>query len=54
MRGRPDNRHRGADQWLVVIFGAGAAVINGHKVTLRAGSMVLIERGDPQHGQWPA
>ena len=44
--GGPDNRHRGADQWLVVISGTGAAVINGHKVTLRAGSMVLIERGD--------
>ena len=44
--GDPRNRHRGADQWLVVISGTGAAVINGHKVPLRAGSMVLIERGD--------
>jgi mannose-6-phosphate isomerase-like protein (cupin superfamily) len=44
--GGPDNRHRGADQWLVVISGTGAAVINGHKAPLRAGSMVLIERGD--------
>jgi len=44
--GWPDNRHRGADQWLVVISGRGEAVINGHKVPLRAGSMVLIERGD--------
>jgi mannose-6-phosphate isomerase-like protein (cupin superfamily) len=44
--GGPVNRHRGADQWLVVISGTGAAIINGHKVALRAGSMVLIERGD--------
>jgi mannose-6-phosphate isomerase-like protein (cupin superfamily) len=44
--GGPDNRHRGADQWLVVMSGTGAAIINGHKVPLCAGSMVLIERGD--------
>jgi mannose-6-phosphate isomerase-like protein (cupin superfamily) len=44
--GGPHNRHRGADQWLVVISGTGAAIINGRKVPLRTGSMVLIERGD--------
>ena len=44
--GGPDNRHKGADQWLVVISGMGAATINGRNVPLRAGSMVLIERGD--------
>ena len=44
--GGPDNRHKGADQWLVVISGTGVATINGRKVPLRAGSMVLIERGD--------
>jgi mannose-6-phosphate isomerase-like protein (cupin superfamily) len=44
--GGPDNRHKGADQWLVVISGTGTAVINGRKVPLRAGSMILIERGD--------
>jgi mannose-6-phosphate isomerase-like protein (cupin superfamily) len=44
--GGPDNRHRGADQWLVVISGTGATIINGHRITLRTGSMVLIERGD--------
>ena len=43
--GEPDNRHKGADQWLVVISGTGAAVINGRKVPLRAGSMVLINHG---------
>ena len=44
--GGADNRHRGADQWLVVMSGTGAALINGHKVALRTGSIVLIERGD--------
>ena len=44
--GGPDNRHRGADQWLFVQAGSGAAVVNGRRVRLRAGSLVLIERGD--------
>jgi mannose-6-phosphate isomerase-like protein (cupin superfamily) len=44
--GGRDNRHRGADQWLFVVSGTGAAVINGHNLPLSAGSMVLIERGD--------
>jgi mannose-6-phosphate isomerase-like protein (cupin superfamily) len=44
--GGSDNRHRGADQWLYVVEGTGAAVINGHKLRLRQGSLVLIEAGD--------
>ena len=44
--GGPDNRHRGADQWLFVGSGTGVAVINGRRFTLRAGTLVLIERGD--------
>ena len=44
--GGPDNRHRGADQWLFVQAGTGAAIVNGRRVRLRAGSLVLIERGD--------
>ena len=44
--GGSDNRHRGADQWLCVIEGTGAAVINGHQLPLRTGSLVLIEAGD--------
>jgi mannose-6-phosphate isomerase-like protein (cupin superfamily) len=44
--GGPDNRHRGADQWLVVIDGSGAAIINGHKLALKPGTLVLIETGD--------
>jgi mannose-6-phosphate isomerase-like protein (cupin superfamily) len=44
--GGPDNRHKGADQWLVVLSGSGVATVNGRKVPLRVGSMLLIERGD--------
>jgi mannose-6-phosphate isomerase-like protein (cupin superfamily) len=43
--GGPDNRHRGADQWLFVVSGSGVAVLAGHKHKLRAGSLVLIRRG---------
>jgi mannose-6-phosphate isomerase-like protein (cupin superfamily) len=44
--GGPDNRHRGADQWLYVVSGRGRAVVNGKRYALRAGSLLLIEQGD--------
>ena len=44
--GGPDNHHRGADQWLYVVSGTGVAVVNGERVELREGTLVLIERGD--------
>jgi mannose-6-phosphate isomerase-like protein (cupin superfamily) len=44
--GDGDNFHRGADQWLYVVEGSGAAIINGHKAKLKAGTIVLIEAGD--------
>jgi mannose-6-phosphate isomerase-like protein (cupin superfamily) len=44
--GGPDNRHQGADQWLYVVSGTGAAVVNGERVELREGTLVLIRRGD--------
>ena len=43
--GGPDNRHRGADQWLFVLSGSGVAVLAGRKHKLAAGSLVLVERG---------
>jgi mannose-6-phosphate isomerase-like protein (cupin superfamily) len=43
--GGPDNRHRGADQWLFVVSGTGVAILSGRKHRLSAGSIVLIERG---------
>jgi mannose-6-phosphate isomerase-like protein (cupin superfamily) len=44
--GGPDNRHRGADQLLFVVGGSGEAVVNGERVELREGTLVLIQRGD--------
>src|SRR3982751_175140 len=44
--GGPDNRHRGADQWMFVEEGRGVAIVNGRRHVLRAGSLVLIERGE--------
>lgn len=44
--GGPDNRHRGADQWLYVVEGTGAAIVNGRRVALAAGTLLLIEKGD--------
>ena len=44
--GGPDNRHKGADQWLFVVSGTGVAVVEGKRVELRAGALVLIGRGE--------
>jgi mannose-6-phosphate isomerase-like protein (cupin superfamily) len=43
--GGPNNRHRGSDQWLFVLAGTGAALLGGRRHPLRAGSLLLIERG---------
>ena len=48
IEGGPDNRHRGADQWLFVVRGEGVAFVEGERVALRAGTLVLIGCGD-QH-----
>jgi mannose-6-phosphate isomerase-like protein (cupin superfamily) len=44
--GDAGNRHRGADQWLYVVSGTGSAWINGERVPLRAGVLLLIEQRD--------
>src|SRR5262245_45273226 len=44
--GGADNWHRGADQWLFVVAGTGEAVVNGQTVSLQAGTLLLISRGD--------
>jgi mannose-6-phosphate isomerase-like protein (cupin superfamily) len=44
--GGPDNRHRGADQWLFVESGSGTAIVEGRHHPLRAGTLILIERGN--------
>ena len=43
--GGPDNAHRGADQWLFVVAGTGLAILGRRRHPLRAGSLLLIERG---------
>ena len=44
--GGPDNRHKGADQWLYVVSGSGVAIVEGKRGELREGTLVLIERGE--------
>ena len=44
--GGRDNRHKGADQWLYVAEGSGEAIIQGRRMKLEAGSLVLIARGE--------
>lgn len=44
--GGPSNRHRGADQWLLVVSGTGSARVNGKRLPLRAGTLLLIEHRD--------
>src|SRR3954454_17594528 len=43
--GGPDNEHRGADQWLFVLSGKGSGRLDGKPHALRAGTLLLIERG---------
>ena len=42
--GGPDNRHRGADQWLYVVAGTGLAIVGDRRKALKAGSLLVIER----------
>jgi mannose-6-phosphate isomerase-like protein (cupin superfamily) len=44
--GDANNRHRGADQWLYVVSGSGVAVVEGMRVRLKAGRLLVIERGE--------
>jgi mannose-6-phosphate isomerase-like protein (cupin superfamily) len=44
--GGPDNRHQGVDQWLFVVSGEGCAIVEGETIHLRAGTLLLIQRGE--------
>ncbi len=44
--GGPDNRHKGADQWLYVVSGTGVAIVEGERVELHGGTLLLVERGE--------
>jgi mannose-6-phosphate isomerase-like protein (cupin superfamily) len=44
--GGPQNRHRGADEWLFVISGTAAAIIGGRPNVLKQHPLLLIEHGE--------
>ncbi len=44
--GGQDNVHPNADQWLFIISGGGHAIVQGQKIRLNAGSLLLIEAGE--------
>lgn len=46
VEGGSDNRHRGSDQLLYVVAGTGTAIVEGKRYALRAGTVILIERGE--------
>jgi len=44
--GGPDNAHRGADQWMLVLDGTGTAIVGGKRRALKKGTLLLIEKGE--------
>ena len=44
--GGPTNRHEESDQWLYVSAGGGEAIVEGERLDLAAGTLLLIERGE--------
>jgi mannose-6-phosphate isomerase-like protein (cupin superfamily) len=44
--GGPENRHKGADQWLFVLAGRGVAKVGTRRIALRRGTLLLIEHGE--------
>lgn len=44
--GGPENVHENSDQWLFVVEGEGVAIVAGQEESLRAHSLLLIERGE--------
>jgi mannose-6-phosphate isomerase-like protein (cupin superfamily) len=44
--GGPKNRHRRSDQWLLVMAGAGIAIVSGRRHALKRHTLLLIEHGE--------
>jgi mannose-6-phosphate isomerase-like protein (cupin superfamily) len=44
--GGPDNQHPKSDQWLFVVSGRGHARVEGRKLDLAPGVLLLIEAGE--------
>jgi mannose-6-phosphate isomerase-like protein (cupin superfamily) len=44
--GGPDNLHATSDQWLFVAEGSGSATVEGKRVPLEAGDLLLVAAGE--------
>jgi mannose-6-phosphate isomerase-like protein (cupin superfamily) len=44
--GGPNNRHATSDQWLFVASGSGSAIVEGERIALEAGDLLLIAAGE--------
>jgi len=44
--GEPQNEHPRSEQWLFVISGSGTALVNKRRLSIRANSLLLIEKGE--------
>jgi mannose-6-phosphate isomerase-like protein (cupin superfamily) len=44
--GGPDNAHAASDQWLYVVSGRREATVDGDRVDLTAGTLLLVEPGE--------
>lgn len=44
--GGPDNYHADSDQWLYVVSGSGVATVDGDRVPLAEGDLVVVEAGE--------
>ena len=44
--GGPRNQHPANDQWIYIVSGEGAAIVQGEPHVLRPGVLLLVERGE--------
>jgi mannose-6-phosphate isomerase-like protein (cupin superfamily) len=44
--GGPENKHPKSDQWLFVLAGRGVALIEGQEISIKTGTLLLIEKGE--------
>ena len=44
--GEPDNEHPDSEQWLLVLSGTGRAKVGRRAAALKAGSLLVIEKGE--------
>ena len=44
--GGPENAHAASDQWLYVVSGEGSATVEGDRIDLSVGTLLLVEPGE--------